>query len=77
MTSTYCDITGEEIENATTNFAWRIRDNRYDVIRGRDFSVDGMKKLEEEVYQEMAQSDRFSFTDYKRALANKIDELTY
>ncbi len=77
MTSTYCDITGEEIENATTNFAWRIRDNRYDVIRGRDFSVDGMKKLEEEVYQEMAQSDRFSFMDYKRALANKIDELTY
>ena len=49
MTATYCDITGNEIENATTNYAWRIRDSRYDVIRGRDFSVEGMKKLEDAV----------------------------
>ena len=77
MTSTYCDITGEEIENATTNYAWRLRDNRYDVVRGRDFSVEGMKKLEDAVYEEMGQTERFSFMDYKRTLANKIDELTY
>ena len=77
MTSTYCDITGDEIENATTNYAWRIRDNRYDVVRGRDFSVEGMKKLQEAVFEEMAQNDRFNFMDYKRALASKIDELTY
>lgn len=76
MTATYCDVTGNEIENATTNYAWRIRDSRYDVIRGRDFSVEGMKKLEDAVFEEMAQNDRFNFTDYKRALANKIQEMT-
>jgi len=77
MTATYCDITGDEIENATTNYAWRIRDSRYDVIRGRDFSVEGMKKLEDAVFDEMAQGERFSFMEYKQALANKIDEMTY
>ena len=77
MTSTYCDITGDEIENATTNYAWRIRGNRYDVIRGRDFSVDGIKKLEDEVYGELGENERFSFMEYKRKLAEKIDEMTY
>ena len=76
MTATYCDITGNEIENATTNYAWRIRDSRYDVIRGRDFSVEGMKKLDEAVFEEMAQSDRFNFIEYKRILAHKIQEMT-
>jgi hypothetical protein len=76
MTATYCDITGNEIESATTNYAWRIRDSRYDVIRGRDFSVDGMKKLESAVFEEMAQSDRFNFMEYKQALATKIQEMT-
>ena len=77
MTATYCDVTGDEIDNATTNYAWRIRDNRYDVIRGRDFSVGGMKKLQEAVFEEMAQNERFSFIAYKNALASKIDEMTY
>jgi hypothetical protein len=77
MTHTYCDVTGDEIDNATTNYAWRIRDNRYDVIRGRDFSVDGLKKLETAVYEELGQNERFSFMEYKRALAEKIDEMTY
>ena len=76
MTATYCDVTGNEIENATTNYAWRIRDSRYDVIRGRDFSVEAMKKLENAVFEEMAQSDRFNFMEYKQALADKIQELT-
>ena len=76
MTATYCDVTGNEIENATTNYAWRIRDSRYDVILGRDFSVEAMKKLENAVFEEMAQSDRFNFMEYKQALADKIQELT-
>ncbi len=76
MTATYCDITGNEIENATTNYAWRIRESRYDVIRGRDFSVEGMKKLEDAVIEDMAQSDRFNFMEYKRALGEKIQEMT-
>lgn len=76
MTATYCDITGNEIENATTNYAWRIRESRYDVIRGRDFSVEGMKILQDAVVDEMAQGDRFDFMEYKRVLAEKIDELT-
>ena len=76
MTATYCDITGNEIENATTNYAWRIRESRYDVIRGRDFSVEGMRRLQDAVVEEMAQSDRFSFLEYKRTLADKIDEMT-
>ena len=76
MTATYCDITGNEIENATTNYAWRIRAGRYDVIRGRDFSVEGMKKLEDAVIEDMAQSDRFNFMEYKRTLGEKIQEMT-
>jgi len=76
MTVTYCDITGDEIRNATTNYAWKIRNRRYDVIRGRDFSVDGLQKLESAVFDEMAKGDRFSFKAYKEALANKISELT-
>ena len=76
MTTTYCDITGNEIENATTNYAWRIRESRFDVIRGRDFSVEGMQILNDAVIEEMGQSERFDFMEYKRILADKIDELT-
>ena len=76
MTATYCDITGNEVENATTNYAWRIRESRYDVIRGKDFSVEGMKKLEDAVFEEIAQGDRFNFMEYKRALGEKIQEMT-
>ncbi len=76
MTTTYCDITGNEIENATTNYAWRIRESRFDVIRGRDFSVEGMQILNDSVIEEMGQSERFDFMEYKRILADKIDELT-
>lgn len=76
MTVTYCDVTGNEIRSATTNYSWKIRNRRYDVVRGRDFSVEGLQKLESEVYSEMAKNDRFSFTAYKKALATKISELT-
>lgn len=76
MTVTYCDITGKEIEHATTNYSWRTRNRRYDMIRGRDFSIDGMKELESAVFNEMARSERFSFKAYKQALSNKITELT-
>jgi len=76
MTATYCDITGNEIENATTNYAWRIRDSRYDVIRGRDFSVEGMQTLNNAVYEEMGRRERFNFMEYKQVLAQKIDALT-
>ena len=77
MTATYCDITGNEVDNATTNYAWRIRESRYNVIRGRDFSVEGLQKLEDAVYGEMGESDRFSFKEYKRILADKIERMTY
>jgi len=76
MTVTYCDITGNEVENATNNYAWRIRNRRYDVIRGRDFSVDGLRQLEDAVRDELGQKERFSFMDYKETLARKIDEMT-
>ena len=76
MTIMYCDVTGDEIEYATTTYSWRTRDRRYTAIRGRDFSIDGLKKLESEVYKEMSQSERFSFKAYKAALTNKIAELT-
>ncbi|MBT3276245.1 MAG: hypothetical protein HN368_24065 [Spirochaetales bacterium] len=72
MTVTYCDVTGNEIENATTNYAWRIRDLRFDTIRGRDFSVDGLRKLEKAVKDEMEKEDRFNFMEYKRILGEKI-----
>ena len=76
MTVTYCDITGNEVENATTNYAWRIRERRYDVIRGRDFSVEGLQQLEDAVRDELGQKERYSFMDYKETLARKIDEMT-
>ena len=76
MTVTYCDVTGNEIENATTNYAWRIRDRRFDAIRGRDFSVEGLRKLEDAVREEMAQEERFNFMEYKRILGAKIAEMT-
>lgn len=76
MTVTYCDVTGNEIRSATTNYSWKIRNRRYDMVRGRDFSVEGLEKLESEVYSEMAKNDRFSFSVYKKALASKISELT-
>ena len=76
MTIMYCDVTGNEIEYATTNYSWRTRDRRYTAIRGRDFSIEGLKKLESEVFNEMAKSERFSFKAYKNALSSKIAELT-
>ncbi len=76
MTVTYCDITGKEIENATTSYAWRIRSRRYDAIKGRDFSVDGLKQLEDAVIGELAGEKTFDFREYKRLLAEKIDEMT-
>lgn len=76
MTISYCDVTGDEIENATTSYAWSIRDRRYDVIKGRDFSVDGLKQLEDAVRGEMEQEERFNFMEYKKVLADKIRELT-
>lgn len=76
MTITYCDITGEEIPNATTNYAWRIRNSRFDQIRGRDFSIEGLKQLENAVIDELGQKNRFSLMDYKKTLAAKIAEMT-
>ncbi len=76
MTVIYCDVTGNEVESATTNYSWRTRNRRYDVIRGRDFSIEGMKKLEQAVREEMAKHERFSFRGYKEVLARKVEELT-
>ena len=76
MTITYCDLTGEEIPNATTNYAWRIRDRRFDTIRGKDFSVDGLRQLENAVIEEIGAKKRFSFLDYKATLAQKIEQMT-
>lgn len=77
MTVTYCDITSDEIENATTNYAWRIRDRRYDVVLGRDISVAGLKKLDETIFAEMGNEERFSFAKYKQVLSEKLQDLTY
>ncbi len=76
MTITYCDITGNEVANATTNYAWRIRDRRYDTIKGRDFSVDGLAKLEAAVREELGQNERYNYMEYKAVLARKIAEMT-
>ena len=76
MTVVYDDVTGEEIEYATTTYSWRTRDRRYTAIRGRDFSIEGLNKLESEVYEEMAKNERFSFKNYKKVLRDKITELT-
>jgi|APSaa5957512622_1039677.scaffolds.fasta_scaffold405567_1 hypothetical protein len=76
MTITYCDITGNEVSNATTNYAWRIRDRRYDMIKGRDFSVEGLAKLEAAVREELGQNERYNYMEYKAVLARKIAKMT-
>jgi hypothetical protein len=76
MTITYCDITGNEVNNATTNYAWRIRDRRYDMIKGRDFSVEGLAKLEAAVREELGQNERYNYMEYKAVLARKIAKMT-
>lgn len=75
MVVTYCDVTNKEIENATTNYAWRLRDRRYDTIRGTDLSIDGLKQVEDAVRAELEQSETFNFLEYKRILAQKLSEL--
>ena len=75
MTVTYCDVTEKEVENATTSYAWRIRKRRYDIIAGRDLSVDGLKTVEDAVRAEMAKSETYDFMTYKRILAEKLREL--
>jgi hypothetical protein len=76
MTVMYCDITGKEIEYATTGYSWRTRGRQYIAIQGRDLSLEGLQKLDSEVYNQMSQSERFSFKAYKKALSTKINELT-
>ena len=76
MTITYCDVTGKEVEHSTTEYSWRTRDRRYNMIRGRDFSLEGLHKLDEEVFKVMGKKERFSFKVYKQVLADKIAELT-
>ena len=76
MTVTYCDVTGNEIEYATTTYSWRTRNRRYDMIRGRDLSVEGLRKLESEVFAEMSRKERFNFREYKKVLGAKLAELT-
>ena len=76
MTVTYCDITGNEIQNGTANYVWRHRARKTETILGRDFSVEGRQKLEDAVLDEIAQGPRFDFMEYKRILAEKIQEMT-
>lgn len=76
MVVTYCDVTGNEIENGTNNYVWRRRERKYETIIGRDFSVEGRQKIEDAVLAEMGQGPRFDFLEYKRILAEKINEMT-
>ena len=76
MIVTYCDITGNEIQNGTTSYVWRNRARKTETILGRDFSVEGRQKLEDAVLDEIAQGPRFDFLEYKRILAEKIQVMT-
>lgn len=76
MTVLYCDITGNEIVNGTTSCAWRVRNRRFTQIRGRELSLGGISRLEEEINKEMSKRDRFSFKEYKQTLTQKLAELT-
>ena len=76
MTIMYCDITGDEIANGTTSPAWRARNRRYYQLMGRDMSNNGLQKLEDEVRDVMSKKSKFSFTDYKATLKEKLEQLT-
>ena len=75
MIVTYCDVTGDEVASATTEYAWKIRDRRYDSVGGRDLSIEGLKMVEEAVRAELAKSETFDFMDYKRILREKLEEM--
>ena len=76
MTVTYCDVTGQEIENGTKDCAWRVRGRRYARIMGRDLSQEGARKVEDAVIAEMAKKKRFSFTEYKGIYKKTLTEMT-
>ena len=76
MTVLYCDITGNEIVNGTTSCAWRARNRRFTQIKGRELSLGGIARLDEEVFKVMSKKERFSFKDYKQTLTQKLSELT-
>ena len=76
MNITYCDITKKPIDNATTNYSWETKEYRYNTIQDKDLSVNGLQKLEDEVYKEMGQRKVFSFMEYKQILQEKLKKMT-
>ncbi len=76
MVVTYCDVTGNEVENGTTQYVWKLRDRKYETIVGRDMSKEGRQKVEDAVLAEIAKGPRFDFMEYKRILQEKTREMT-
>ncbi len=76
MTVTICDITGKQIDNATSNYTWETRGDRYDTLLDKDLSVEGMAQLEDAVRKELGGTAEFQFMDYKRATQAHLESLT-
>ncbi|MBN1412005.1 MAG: hypothetical protein JW969_14245 [Spirochaetales bacterium] len=76
MTVIYCDVTKKPIESATTNYTWETRNQRYDTLKNKDLSPEGMSKLQKEVTGEMETKSIFSFGEYKRVLEEKLAKVT-
>ena len=76
MTITYCDVTKKPIENASNTYSWETKERRYDTIKTKDLSPEGMRKLEKEVFDEMDKNRAFNFMEYKKILAQKLDKVT-
>ena len=76
MTVTICDITGEQIDNATSNYTWDTREDRYDTLLDKDLSVAGVAKLDQAVQEEMEGKAEFGFMDHKRARREHLESLT-
>ena len=76
MTVTICDVTGEQIDNATTNYTWENRADRYDTLLDKDLSVEGMARLDAAVQEEMETKAEFNFMEYKKARQEHLESLT-
>ena len=76
MTITYCDVTKKPIDRASNTYSWEQKERRYDTIKTKDISPDGMRKLEKEVWDEMDKSRTFDYMEYKKILAQKLEKLT-
>jgi hypothetical protein len=76
MTVTYCDVTGDEVPAATTNYSWATREHRYETLLDKDLSPEGRRKLDQAVYEHFSEKEKFDFMEWKTARREALGKVT-